>query len=221
MFEDEADVTNSPTQTFGGEVLPGDIKYKDVNGDGVIDDYDVVPLEYSNTPQIQYGFATELGWKNWSLSVLFEGVSRVKYFSGGNGFFPFTGRETGNVLLAVGDQANRWTSAEISGDPATENPNARFPRLTYGGNANNNRNSTFWLNDGSYVRLKNVQLSYQTKAAFMNKVGITDATFSLIGENLHVWDKLEEKIFDPAQATGNGARYPLQRVFTFQMNLKF
>lgn len=221
LFKDEADVTNSPRQTFGGEVLPGDIKYKDVNGDGVIDDYDVVPLEYSATPQVQYGFATEFGWKSWNLSVLFEGVSRVKYFSGGNGFFPFTGKETGNVLLAVADQSNRWTSAEISGDPATENPDARFPRLSYGGNANNNRNSTFWLNDGSYIRLKNVQLSYQTKAAFMKTVGIQNATFSLIGENLHVWDNLIEKIFDPAQATGNGAKYPLQRIFTLQMNLKF
>lgn len=221
LFKDEADVMSSPTQTFGGEVMPGDIKYKDVNGDGVIDDYDVVPLEYSSTPQIQYGFASEFNWKNWNLSVLLEGVSRVKYFSGGNGFFPFNGRETGNVLAVVGDQANRWTSAEISGNPATENPNARFPRLTYGGNNNNNRNSTFWLNDGSYVRLKNVQLSYQTKAAFMKKAGVESATFSLIGENLHVWDKLQDKIFDPAQATGNGARYPLQRVYTLQMNLKF
>lgn len=221
LFKDEADVMNSPTQTFGGDVLPGDIKYKDVNGDGAIDDYDVVPLEYSTTPQIQYGFATEFNWKSWNLSVLFEGASRVKYFSGGNGFFPFNGEETGNVLATAGDQANRWTSAEISGNPATENPDARFPRLTYGANNNNNRNSTFWLNDGSYVRLKNVQLSYQTKAAFMKKVGIESATFSLIGENLHVWDKLQDKIFDPAQATGNGAAYPLQRVYTLQMNLKF
>ncbi len=221
LFEDKADVMNSPKQTFGGEVLPGDIKYKDINGDGIIDSYDVVPLEYSSTPQIQYGFATEFGWKKWNLSVLFEGVDRVKYFSGGTGFFPFAGRETGNVLTEVADQANRWTSAEISGNPSTENPNAKFPRLTYGYNANNNRNSTFWLNDGSYVRLKNVQLSYQTKAGFLNKVGVKDATISLIGENLYVWDKLDSKIFDPAQATSNGAKYPLQRVFTLQMNLKF
>jgi TonB-linked SusC/RagA family outer membrane protein len=221
LFKDEADVTNSPDQTFGSEVLPGDIKYKDINGDGVINDYDIVPLEYSSTPQIQYGFATELNWKSWSLSVLFEGVSRVKYFSGGNGFFPFSGKETGNVLTVIANQSNRWTAAEISGDPTTENPNARFPRLTYGGNSNNNRNSTFWLNDGSYLRLKNVQLAYQTKAAFLQKVGIKSAVFSLIGENLHVWDKLKDEIFDPAQATKNGAAYPLQRVYTLQMNLKF
>ncbi|OJU34229.1 MAG: SusC/RagA family TonB-linked outer membrane protein [Bacteroidales bacterium 45-6] len=219
LFKDKEDVRNSPRQTFTGEVLPGDIKYKDVNGDGVVDDYDVVPLGYSSTPQIQYGFALEVNWKNWNLSTLFEGVSRVKYFSGGNGFFPFSGKETGNILDIVAVQSNRWTPASISGDPSTENPNARFPRLTYGGNANNNRNSTFWLNDGSYLRLSNVQLSYQTKASFLRKIGVSGATFSLIGENLHVWDKV--KLFDPAQASSNGSRYPLQRVYTLQMNLKF
>ena len=115
---------------------------------------------------------------------------------------------------------DRWTSAEISGDPATENPNARFPRLTYGNNANNNRNSTFWLRDGSYLRLKNVQLSYTTKAMLLRKVGLQSATLSLIGENLCLWDK-GDKIFDPTQASDNGAKYPIQRVFTLQCNLKF
>lgn len=219
LFEDEEDVRNSPRQVWEKVVLPGDIKYKDVNGDGLIDDYDVVPLDYSSTPQIQYGFAAEFNWRNWNVSALFEGVSRVKFFSGGNGFYPFSGKEVGNVLDIVADQSNRWTSAEISGDPSTENPNARFPRLSYGGNSNNNRNSTFWLNDGSYVRLKNVQISYQTSAKFLSYIGVKNASFSLIGENLHVWDNI--KIFDPAQASNNGAAYPLQRVFTAQMNLKF
>jgi TonB-linked SusC/RagA family outer membrane protein len=219
LFKDEEDVKNSPRQTWESVVLPGDIKYKDVNGDGVIDDYDVVPLNYSAMPQIQYGFAAEFNWKNWNISALFEGVSRVKYFSGGDGFFPFTGKEIGNVLDIVAEQSNRWTSAELSGDPSTENPDARFPRLSYGGNSNNNRNSTFWLNEGRYLRLKNVQISYQTTANFLTKVGIKRATFSLIGDNLHVWDKV--KIFDPAQAAKNGAAYPLQRIYTVQMNLKF
>lgn len=218
LFEDEEDIRNSPRQTFGS-VMPGDIKYKDVNGDGLIDDYDVVPLEYSRTPQILYGFAAEFNWKKWNISALFEGVSRVKYFSGGSGFFPFSGREIGNVLDVVAVQSNRWTAAEISGDPSTENPDASFPRLTYGDNPNNNRASTFWLNDGSYLRLKNVQLSYAARGPILEKLGISSATFSLIGDNLYVWDKV--KIFDPAQASENGAVYPLQRVYTLQMNLKF
>jgi hypothetical protein len=188
-----------------------------VNGDGVIDDYDNVPLKYSNTPQIQYGYATEFNWKNWNISVLFEGVSRVTYFSNGNGFYPFAGKEVGNVLDIVAK--NHWTSREISGTAATENPNARFPRLTYGGNSNNNRSSTFWLNDGSYLRLKNVQISYQMKPRFMTKAGIKNATISIIGDNLHLWDIV--KIFDPSQASSNGSVYPLQRVITLQMNMQF
>jgi len=217
LFKDEADVKNSPKQTFTNQVLPGDIKYKDVNGDGVINDYDIVPLDYSSTPQIQYGFATEFNWKNWNLSVLFEGVSRVKYFSKGKGYYPFVGKEVGNVLDIVA--TDRWTSREISGTAETENPNARFPRLTYGDNANNNRVSTFWLNDGAYLRLKNVQISYQMKGAFLTKAGIKSTTFSIIGENLHVWDKV--KIFDPGQASENGSVYPIQRVVTLQMNMQF
>jgi TonB-linked SusC/RagA family outer membrane protein len=217
LFKDEADVKNSPRQVFTNEVLPGDIKYKDVNGDGVIDDYDQVPLNYSDVPQIQYGFATEFNWKNWNLSVLFEGVSRIKYFSAGTGFYPFADKQVGNVLDIVA--ADHWTPREISGSAATENPDARFPRLTYGYNGNNNRKSTFWLTDGSYLRLKNVQISYQLKSAFLKKAGIKSSTFSIIGENLHVWDKV--KIFDPAQANQNGAAYPLQRVVTLQMNLNF
>lgn len=217
LFKDAADVRNSPKQTFTNVVLPGDIKYKDVNGDGVINDYDMVPLGYSNIPQIQYGFATEFKWKNWNLSVLFEGVSRVKYFSGGNGVYPFNGKVVGNVLTVVA--SDRWTSSDISGTTATENPNARFPRLTYGDNANNNRASTFWLNDGSYLRIKNVQLSYQMNQSILQKIGIKSSTLSLIGDNLYVWSKV--KLFDPAQASDNGSKYPLQRVVTVQLNMQF
>ena len=217
LFKDEADVNNSPKQTFTNSVLPGDIKYKDVNGDGIINDYDRVPLDYSSSPQIQYGFATEFNYKQWNLSVLFEGVSRVKYFSGGTGYYPFANREVGNILDIVA--ADHWTSREYSGTAATENPNAKFPRLTYGRNDNNNRASTYWLNDASYLRLKNVQLSYKMDGAFMKKVGIKSTTFSVIGENLHVWDKV--KIIDPEQASSNGARYPKQRVITLQMNMQF
>ncbi|MBV5283648.1 MAG: TonB-dependent receptor [Paludibacter sp.] len=217
LFKDEADVQNSPKQTFTNSVLPGDIKYKDVNGDGIINDYDRVPLDYSSSPQIQYGFATEFNYKQWNLSVLFEGVGRVKYFSGGTGYYPFADREVGNILDIVA--ADHWTSREYSGTAATENPNAKFPRLTYGSNNNNNRASTYWLNDASYLRLKNVQLSYKMDGAFMKKAGIKSTTFSVIGENLHVWDKV--KIIDPEQASSNGARYPKQRVITLQMNMQF
>ena len=221
LFKDEEDVRSSPRQDFGGkEVLPGDIKYKDINGDGKIDDDDEVPLSYSNVPRIQYGFALDWNYKAFRVSILFEGVSKVQYFQGGIGYYPFANEARGNLLAMTVNQKNRWTPASYSGDPSTENPNAKFPRLTYGENKNNNRASTFWLADGRYLRLKNVDISYRfTNNWLKTRVGVEGATISLIGENLHVWDKV--KLFDPTQASSNGAAYPLQRMYTLQLNLTF
>ncbi len=96
----------------------------------------------------------------------------------------------------------------------------RFRRLTYGENKNNNRESTFWLADGRYFRLKNIELSYRFTSAWLrDKISVQNATLSLVGENLHVWDKV--KLWDPEQASSNGAVYPLQRKFTFQLNVTF
>jgi hypothetical protein len=220
LFEDETDIKSSPRQTYMDNVMPGDIKYKDVNGDGTVNDDDIVPLSFSNIPQIQYGFAFEFSYRDFQISALIEGVKDVQYFLGGAGYYPFSGGSTGNVLAIVADQNNRWTPASYSGDPATENPNARFPRLTYGGNANNNRASTFWLADGGYVRLKNVELAYTLPKKWMQAGRIFEsASINLIGENLHVWDKV--KLWDPAQASQNGAVYPLQRRFTVQLYVTF
>ena len=218
LFKDQADIDNSPRQDFGN-YLPGDIKYKDVNGDGIVNWDDIVPLKYSYVPQIQYGFATEFNWKNFNVSVLFEGVSRVTYFKGGNMYQPFSGSTVGNVITDFANPANRWISREISGDPATENPNAKYPRLYYGGSSNNSQSSSFWLSDGSYLRLKNVQVSYTLKNQFLKKFGLQKAVISVIGDNLAVWSK--EKMLDPAQAGDNGTVYPVQRVYTLQLNLSF
>ncbi|WP_291529623.1 SusC/RagA family TonB-linked outer membrane protein [Bacteroides sp. UBA939] len=218
LFKDQVDVDNSPRQEFGS-YLPGDIKYKDINGDGVVNDDDVVPLKYSNVPQIQYGFATEFNWKNLNVSILFEGTSRVTYFKGGYMYQPFAAGNAGNVITDFANPANRWISREISGNPATENPNAKYPRLYYGGSGNNSRESSFWLSDGSYLRLKNVQISYTAKSKMLQKFGLQKAVISVIGDNLALWSK--EKILDPSQAYRNGTVYPIQRVYTLQLNLSF
>lgn len=220
LFKDEEDIRSSPRQTYMDNVRPGDIKYKDVNGDGVINDDDIVPLSHSNIPEIQYGFALEFNYKNLRVSALLEGVKDVEYFMGGAGYYPFSGGSEGNVLDIVMDQNNRWTPESFSGSKATENPNARFPRLTYGHNANNNRNSTFWLADGSYLRLKNVEIAYAIPQHIVNKTRVFNSlTFSLVGDNLHVWDKV--KLWDPGQASANGAVYPLQRRYTLQLYATF
>jgi TonB-linked SusC/RagA family outer membrane protein len=219
LFKDQADIASSPTQTFMSNYMPGDIKYKDANGDGIINTDDIVPLNYSNVPRIVYGFAAVVNYKKWTANAFFTRQSQVSYFLGGTGYYPFVGGATGNILALVADPANRWTAAGVSGKGETENPNARFPRLTYGNNANNNRASTFWMADASFLRLKNAQIDYRWESSWLRKLGIGTATFSVIGDNLAVWDKV--KLWDPEQASSNGAAYPLQRTITAQLYLNF
>ncbi|WP_316801096.1 TonB-dependent receptor [Pedobacter frigidisoli] len=219
LFKDKADIANSPIQTFMANYLPGDIKYKDINGDGVINTDDVVPLNYSNVPRVIYGLATALTYKKWTFNVFFTGQDQVGYFLGGAGYYPFSGESTGNVLSIVADPGNRWIPATVSGTSATENPNARFPRLTYGANNNNNQASTFWMADASFLRLKNVEVSYKLDNKFLKRYGISSTTFSIVGDNLKVWDNV--KLWDPEQASNNGAVYPLQRMYTLQMFVTF
>lgn len=220
LFKDEDDILSSPKQTYMSDVRPGDIKYKDVNGDGVINDDDIVPLSHSNIPEFQYGGAFEFNYKNFRINALLEGVQGVEYFLGGSGYYPFAWGYTGNILEMVTHQENRWTPASYSGNPATENPNARFPRLTHGENPNNNRASTFWLADGSYLRLKNVELTYTLPREFVQKLRFVESlAVSLVGDNLHVWDSV--KLWDPGQASSNGAVYPLQRKYTIQLYATF
>lgn len=217
LFKDEDDVKNSPTQF--GKVLPGDIKYQDVNGDGVIDSYDIVPIGNARVPRIQYGFAGSAQWKGFDINIFFRGSGKSDFFFGGTGFYPFVGEKLGNVLSIVNDQKNRWTPAWYSGDPATENPDARFPRLTYGNNPNNNRKSTFWLANASYLRLKTLELGYTFPKAWTEKMGMNNLRFSVIGDNLYVWDKV--KFWDPEQASDNGAVYPLTRSYTAVLQMSF
>lgn len=217
LFKDDDDVKNSPTQY--GKVMPGDIKYQDVNGDGRIDSDDIVPIGNSNVPKLQYGFALSANWKGFDLSAFFRGASQVDYFLGGSGYYPFAGGVTGNVLTIVKEQKNRWTPAWFSGDPSTENPNARFPRLTYGGNTNNNRASTFWLADASYLRFKTLEIGYTIPKKISTSMGMSNLRISFIGDNLYVWDDV--KLWDPEQASDNGAVYPLTRSYSMVVQFSF
>ncbi|MDR1864743.1 MAG: TonB-dependent receptor [Bacteroidales bacterium] len=233
LFRDEQDVTSSPVQTFGGvKVMPGDIKYKDVNGDGVIDTDDRVALSNPVFPRLMYGFGGEVKYKDLTLGVLFKGTGNTDFYhvgqrvtqssvtyTNGMGYVPFHGGETGNVLTIVADQANRWTPASYSGDPATENPNARFPRLTFGYNANNSQLSTWWKGNNRYLRLQEITLNYHLRQDFLQKVHISSMDLQLVGSNLYAWDRVD--LWDPEQAALNGRAYPIPMRITFQMYLNF
>ena len=230
LFKDEQDIASSPVQTFGGEkVMPGDIKYKDVNGDGVIDTDDRAFLSDPTFPRLMYGFGGEVKYKNFTLGFLFKGTGKTDFFhvgynGNGPGYVPFNNGETGNVLAIVNDPANRWIPADYALaqgiDPAlAENPNARFPRLTYGPNTNNSQLSTWWKGDSRYLRLQEITLNYNLKKDFLHIVGISSIDVQLVGSNLYVWDKV--KLWDPEQAYRNGRAYPIPSRYTLQFYLNF
>ena len=133
---------------------------------------------------------------------------------------PFYNGLNGNVLSLINDPANRWIPREYAIaqgiDPAlAENPNARFPRLTYGYNENNTRLSDFWKTDARYLRLQEVTLSYNLRAAFLQRVKITSLDIQLTGNNLALWDRI--KLFDPEQGHRNGEVYPIPSSFILQL----
>ncbi len=222
LFKDWDDVRNSPAQF--GRLMPGDIKYRDVNGDGVINSDDRVPLSYSTYPLLMYGFGGEFRYKDITVGVLFKGTGKTDFFHVGNGngtgYVPFYQGVNGNVLTIASDPNNRWIPKEYALangiDPAlAENPNARFPRLTYGYNENNSQLSDFWKGDSRYLRLQEVTINYNLRNPFLQKMRVQSIDFQLVGSNLLVWDKV--KLFDPEQAQRNGEVYPIPTTYTLQM----
>jgi TonB-linked SusC/RagA family outer membrane protein len=228
LFKDEDDIRYSPIQTFG-DVMPGDIKYKDVNGDGKINADDKVPLSRRTMPTLMYGFGGEFNYKKLTLGVLFKGTGKTDYYSvgqsvsntiNGMGYVPFYGGTSGNVLTIANDPRNRWIPLDYAIahgiDPAlAENPNARYPRLQYGNNVNNSQLSDFWKGDARYLRLQEVTISYNLAHDWLRKAKISSIDLQLIGSNIYVWDKV--KLFDPEQAQYNGRVYPIPAVYTIQL----
>ena len=223
LFKDWDDVRNSPAQF--GKLMPGDIKYRDINGDGVINSDDRVPLSYSTYPLLMYGFGGEFRYKDFTLGVLFKGTGKTDYFhvgydGNGTGYIPFYQGVNGNVLRIANNPKNRWIPAEYAAENGidtslAENPNARFPRLTYGYNENNSQLSDFWRGDARYLRLQEVTLNYNYKSTFLQRIKIQSVDFQLVGNNLILWDNV--KIFDPEQAHRNGEVYPIPTTYTLQM----
>lgn len=216
LFKDYEEIRNSPKQTYGN-YMPGDIKYKDVNGDGLINDDDIVPIGASWRPALIYGVGISAQWKGIDFNLHLQGAGRSSYFINGPSVYPFVNGSWGNILTEVADPANRWISADISGDPSTENTQAKYPRLSYGGNGNNYRQSTYWLRDGQYLRLKLLELGYSFPKLLLQKYHMSIARIYVVGQNMFVWDKLN--IWDPELASGNGMAYPPSKTITVGLNI--
>jgi TonB-linked SusC/RagA family outer membrane protein len=218
LFKDYEEIRNSPRQTFGA-YMPGDIRYKDVNGDGLINNEDVVPVGASWRPALEYGMGLSASYKGFDASVHFQGAGRSSYFLNGPTVYPFAEGAWGNILTEVADPASRWISRDISGKVTTENPNAKYPRLSYGGSANNYRASTFWLRNGAYLRFKTLELGYTVPAKILSRISVSTVRLYLIARNLMVWDDV--KVWDPEMASSDGTRYPLAKTVTIGMNFRF
>jgi len=180
---------------------------------------DIAPIGATDKPSLIYGLGFSANWKGLDFNIHFQGAGKSSYFINGSSVYAFKDGEWGNILTDMAKPGNRWISSEISGSIETENPNAKYPRLSYGGNNNNYRNSTYWLRDGSYLRLKTLEIGYSLPQKWVNKMRMTKARFYILGNNLAVWDSL--KLWDPELASGDGMKYPLSKTYTLGLNVTF
>lgn len=210
LFESEEEIANSPRQTFMTNVRPGDIKYKDLNKDGVIDAYDRKYIGYSRTPEIMYGFGVALAYKGWDLSLGFTGAARASMFLTSEDMWPYS-LEYPKYNISREYYDNRW----IEG---ADNSKAKYPAVINGNNTNNYQVSTLYMRDASYIRLKNAEIGYKLPSKLTDKMGIEGVRIFLNGINLLCFDKL--KIVDP-EADGGTGNYPLQRTVNIGAQINF
>lgn len=226
--EDDFDVTSSPstganTYTLKqnlpqlgvgfGSVRPGNIKYKDLNGDGLIDNNDWtrhVPNTETTVPQIIYGFGLNFEYKGFYFSPFFQGAAAASAYLNPTVMLPFAASDP-QTTSAKSFALDRWSVDN-------PNPNALLPRLELTPNSNDNRRSTWWLRDASFLRLKNVEIGYNISEKALSKLHIKALRIYLLGQNLAVWDDV--KFWDPEQG-GNVGNYPIQKTYNVGMNLTF
>ena len=203
LFRDQADVDSHAEQTLGYIPQPGDIKYvdqPDANGncDGIINTNDRVYMGYPEDPEIVYGFGPSMKYKNWDFSFFFQGAARTSILM--SGFHPFGKNATRGVMKFIAD--DYWSESN-------PNPNAAYPRLTRDTNSNNTVNSSYWLRNGAFLKLKNAEIGYTFKMfrAYLN------------GSNLLTFSPF--KHWDPEMGGGSGMKYPTQRVFNIGIQFTF
>ena len=208
LFESPEEIAAAPVQV--GDTRPGDIRYKDINGDGKIDEYDKVPIGWGSVPEIVYGFGFSVGWKGLSLSAMFQGAAHVDAILSGEGVLPFAqGSSRGNLLSNITD---RWTEANPRQD-------VFYPRLSIGNMNMNYEASTWWLKNTSYLRLKNIELSYTLPDRWMKRIHINNARIFIQGVNLLTFSKF--KLWDVELGDGRGAKYPNIGSVSLGINFNF
>lgn len=209
LFIDEEDVNNSPKQNLGGTYGAGDIKYKDINNDGVINADDIVPIGYPTVPEIIYGTGLSMGYKGFDLSCFFQGSARSSFMINSANITPFINNGQRGLLQYIAD--DHWSETN-------RNIYAFWPRLSAHQVANNNVNSTHWLRNGAFIRLKTAEIGYTLPKKMTEKFHVSMFRVYASGTNLFHWSSF--KMWDPEMA-GNGLGYPVQRVFNLGVNINF
>ncbi len=216
LFIDQADIDNSPVQTFG-DYKPGDIKYKDINGDGQITSADQVPIGYPSSPEINYGFGLSMGYKGFDFSFFFQGLARESFWIDYNKTAPFINQDddwddyigVNQLLQVIAD--NHWSVSN-------RDPYAFWPRLSTQKVGNNSQRSTWFMRDGSFLRLKSLEIGYTLPKKWLKKLGMNTVRIYYSGTNLLCFSKFD--LWDPEMAE-DGLGYPIQRVNNIGINFSF
>ncbi len=212
LFIDEAEVENSPAQF--GSYMAGDIKYRDVNGDGKISELDKVPVGFPTTPEINYGFGLSAGYKGFDASFFFQGSARQSFWLDLGKVSPFLDGDSDDGL--TGHNAVLQVFADNYWSENNRDPYALWPRLANYTVDNNNQTSTWFMQDASFLRLKSVELGYTLPKKIAKRMYLENLRLYVSGTNLLCFSRF--KLWDPEMA-GNGLGYPVQKVYNIGLNI--
>lgn len=200
-----------PHQRFSEEsnLGPGDIKYRDLNGDGEITALDRTAIGGTNMPEIVYGFGATARWKDLDFGVFFQGVGKTYRLLGGETWLPGSSLGAGNIFTNIDD---RWT-------PENPRQDVFWPRVNDLTATNNSQESTWWLRNMSFLRLKNVEVGYTLPRMWMKKISVSNCRIFLRGSNLLTFSKFD--LWDPELNTGDGLMYPQMKSISVGLSLNF
>ena len=206
----DLDSGTMPISRFG-DVKVGDLKYRDMNGDGYIDDRDETFIGYSDIPENMYALNLSANYKGWGLSLMFQGVSHVSRYYDAEAMFAFV-----NGGKVKEHHLQRWNPAQSE---EWNLANAKYPLLHYNDYGDHNqRQNSYFLKNGAFLRLKNIELSYTLPQQWIRKAGMTDCRLYVNANNLITWDHLDG-LTDPESNGSN--RFPIMKTVNFGVNIKF
>lgn len=213
--QDEADRLNKIGYQPWGQLIPGDVVYKDLDRNGVIDDEDRTAMGNPRSPELMFGIPFGFQYKNFDFSILLQGATNTSILLNGAAVFDFPQFEQDKIGRVKKMHLDRWTPETAA--------TAKYPALHYGTHDNNkNGNSSLFLYDASYLRLKNVEIGYNVSPNWLRKFHVQQARIYVQGLNLLTFDKLGDVDIDPETKSGDGASwYPIQKVFNFGIDITF